>query len=111
MPPTDNPAHPRVQWLDGDQPAVLKSANALPPPTAGKASLFGRLPLLAYPLGYVYWLVALALFVYAYYPSHTLKLLVEHWEFNDKLSQLHFHPGQLKDWLTVCFDTPFKDFR
>src|SRR5262245_1894188 len=57
--------------------------------------------LIAYPFGYVYWLIALVLFVYAYYPSHTLKLLVEHWEFNDNFSQLHFHAGRLKDWLTI----------
>src|SRR4051812_18670813 len=70
-----------------------------------------RCELIGYPFGYLYWLVGLALFIYAYWPSHTIKLLVEHWEFNDNFSQLHFHPGRLKDWLTVCFDTPFKDFR
>ena len=67
--------------------------------------------LISYPFGYCYWLIALVLFIYAYYPSHTIKLLVEHWEFNDSLHQLHFNPRRLMDWLIVLFDTPFKDFR
>lgn len=90
-------------------PAQGNPAESEPHP-AGQLLAPRREPI-SYPFGYFYWLVALALFIYAYYPSHTIKLLVEHWEFNDSLNQLHFHPGRLKDWLTVCFDTPFKDFR
>src|SRR6266481_5916995 len=54
-------------------------------------------------IGYGSWLFALALCIYAYYPSHNIRLLVEHWEFNDSLRQMHFDPFKWKDWLTAAF--------